>query len=426
MNIRILLLFVCAAPSVWTVAAQEKQEEKKNPVLSTPVMEERVSELMSDRVVTTTSTAIQGLMEVNENAALLNKENLMFPADELYGSDWDNRWVNPFHNKTVSLPDSFGIDCSTFVLPIDCPLKVTSNYGMRRRRMHRGIDLKVQIGDTIRASFNGKIRMRSFERYGYGYYLVVRHPNGLETVYGHLSKFLVSENDIVRAGDPIALGGNTGRSTGSHLHFETRFLGIDINPANIIDFKEGVPHQDLYVFRSVKSKGRNTNVYVGGNGQMAYHRVKSGDTLEKIARANGTTIDELCRLNGIKRTTILRIGQSIRCSSGGEVQVKEVKQAPKETTVKASLAAVSSMPETTTTKTKTKTTASAPTPKAAGQSSIAAAAGDDAQPVYHRIQQGDTLGALAKRYGTSIQKICQLNGISRTTILKLGRSIRCS
>ena len=114
------------------------------------------------------------------------------------------------------MPDSCVIDCSTFVLPMDSMTRVTSKYGPRRRRMHKGIDLKVQIGDTIRAAFDGKVRIKNFERRGYGYYLVIRHPNGLETVYGHLSKFLVGVNDIVRAGDPIALGGNTGRSTGSH------------------------------------------------------------------------------------------------------------------------------------------------------------------------------------------------------------------
>ena len=96
------------------------------------------------------------------------------------------------------MPDSCVIDCSTFVLPMDSMTRVTSKYGPRRRRMHKGIDLKVQIGDTIRAAFDGKVRIKNFERRGYGYYLVIRHPNGLETVYGHLSKFLVGVNDIVR------------------------------------------------------------------------------------------------------------------------------------------------------------------------------------------------------------------------------------
>lgn len=90
--------------------------------------------------------------------------------------------------------------------------------------MHNGLDIKVYIGDTIRAAFSGKVRMVKYERRGYGKYVVIRHENGLETVYGHLSKQIVDENQYVEAGEPIGLGGNTGRSTGSHLHFE-RVLG---------------------------------------------------------------------------------------------------------------------------------------------------------------------------------------------------------
>jgi len=237
------------------------------------LMDKRVSELMADRVGFKKDIALKELAEINEKAELEARENLMFPADELYG-EWTNEWVNPFRGKKVDMPDSCVIDCSTFVLPMDSMTRVTSKYGPRRRRMHKGIDLKVQIGDTIRAAFDGKVRIKNFERRGYGYYLVIRHPNGLETVYGHLSKFLVGVNDIVRAGDPIALGGNTGRSTGSHLHFETRFLGQAINPADIIDFENSIPHQDQYVFRNVKINGRKSNIYTSSNSQMVYHRVK--------------------------------------------------------------------------------------------------------------------------------------------------------
>ena len=136
------------------------------------------------------------------------KENLMFPADELYGSNWENRWVDPFRGAAkVNFPDSFAIDCSSFVYPIaiDSMARITSKYGPRRRRMHKGIDLKVLKGDTIRAAFNGKVRIKAFERRGYGYYVVLRHPNGLETIYGHLSKILVEENQIVRDDLPVLI-----------------------------------------------------------------------------------------------------------------------------------------------------------------------------------------------------------------------------
>lgn len=289
-----------------------KGPDNKGIEKSAQIMGERVSELMADRIKK--DAILKDLATINEVTLeeLMERERLMFPADELYGSHWDNTWVNPYARANITFPDSANIDCSQFVIPIDGDVRVTSKYGMRRRRMHRGIDLKVQVGDTIRAAFDGKIRMRSFERRGYGNYVVMRHPNGLETVYGHLSEFLVEENQIVRAGEPIGLGGNTGRSTGSHLHFETRILGIDINPAEIIDFENGVPHKDLYVFKNVKVNGRSTNIYTSSDTHFVYHRVKSGDTLGAIARRYGTNVSELCRINGIKSTTTLRIGQSLR------------------------------------------------------------------------------------------------------------------
>ena len=415
MSIKTFLFICCAAVMVSTANAENpvKPETPETPNHPThKFMDKRVSELMADRVGFKKDMALKELAEINEKAELEARENLMFPADELYG-EWTNEWVNPFRGKKVDLPDSCVIDCSTFVLPMDSMTRVTSKYGPRRRRMHKGIDLKVQIGDTIRAAFDGKVRIKNFERRGYGYYLVIRHPNGLETVYGHLSKFLVGVNDIVRAGDPIALGGNTGRSTGSHLHFETRFLGQAINPADIIDFDNSIPHQDQYVFRNVKINGRKSNIYTSSNSQMVYHRVKSGDTLGKIARIYGTTVNELCRLNGLKSTSMLRIGQSIRCSAD-ETAVKATPKAQtqkksatsgssEKITVQASSSATASLGENTNTMNDT-----------------------EATPVYHRIKSGDTLGAIAKRYGTSVSKLCELNGITKTTVLRLGRSLRCS
>lgn len=171
------------------------------------------------------------------------------PEGDIYTEGWDSDRVNCYANMTV--PDRIEINVSKFHMPT-APTYVTSPYGYRRRfrRMHKGVDLKVQIGDTIYAAFDGRVRLTKFEgrRKGYGYYVVVRHTNDLETVYGHLSKFLVEPGAYVKAGDPIALGGNTGRSTGPHLHFETRYMGYAINPMAIFDFANNVTHTDTYTF----------------------------------------------------------------------------------------------------------------------------------------------------------------------------------
>ena len=415
MSIKTFLFTCCAAVLVATADAKRpvKIVASSTPEQTQPshqLMHQRVSELMADRVGFKKDMTDK-LIEMDELEELETWEDLEYPADELYG-EWTNDWVDPFRGKKIDMPDSCRIDCSTFVLPLDTMTYVTSKYGPRRRRMHRGIDLKVQKGDTIRAAFSGKIRIRNYERRGYGYYLVVRHPNGLETVYGHLSKFLVERDEIVKAGQPIGLGGNTGRSTGSHLHFETRFLGQAIDPAEIIDFENSVPHQDVFVFRNVKINGRKSNIYTSSNNQMVYHRVKSGDTLGKIARMYGTTVNELCRLNGLKSTSTLRIGQSIRCSAGVE----------SGSTKKAATAKAKQPAKTTTNKTITVKADVSALP----QTVATATAASESAPVYHRIQSGDTLSAIARRYGTTVQRICELNGISKNTVLRLGRSLRCS
>ena len=187
--------------------------------------------------------------KIENNDLLLNQIKAREAAidNEVFNSFWNSESVNPY-GTAVTIPDHHDIDVSEFVSP--CPGHITSNYGYRSRfgRMHYGTDLKLQVGDTVRAAFSGKIRLTKYEGRGYGYYVVMRHENGLETVYGHLSRFLVKPNQYVKAGDPIALGGNTGRSTGPHLHFECRYLGIPINPAAIIDFENQVPHKDIFAF----------------------------------------------------------------------------------------------------------------------------------------------------------------------------------
>ncbi len=204
--------------------------------------------------------------------------------------------------------------------------KVSSYFGMRWGRMHYGIDLKVQVGDTIRAAFDGKVRICQYEGRGYGYYVVVRHSNGLETVYGHLSEFLVSEDEAVKSGEAIALGGNTGRSTGPHLHFETRFLGRPFNPAQIINFDTKLCYNDSYLVntKSISSPASSRNYAYekskktkkGSNkyASVKYHRIKKGDTLASIARRYGVTVKKLCSLNNLNSRTTLKTGKSLRVS----------------------------------------------------------------------------------------------------------------
>jgi murein DD-endopeptidase MepM/ murein hydrolase activator NlpD len=318
MKIRALLFICCTTILVSAVEAKIKEDEgAPKQIVHIEKMDKRVSELMADRVNIRKNMELKELATLSE-IEMEEKENLMFPADELYGSNWENRWVDPFRGAAkVNFPDSFAIDCSSFVYPIaiDSMARITSKYGPRRRRMHKGIDLKVLKGDTIRAAFNGKVRIKAFERRGYGYYVVLRHPNGLETIYGHLSKILVEENQIVRAGETIGLGGNTGRSTGSHLHFETRFLGIAINPIYMFDFPKQDIVADTYTFRKTKGvRSAGSHDTQVADGTIRYHKVKSGDTLSRIAKVRGVSVSTLCKLNRIKPTTTLRIGQVLRCS----------------------------------------------------------------------------------------------------------------
>ena len=241
----------------------------------------------------------------------IRAEQSEYPALSLY-PNWNNQYVHAYGNAII--PETYTIDLTGFHMPTPST-KITSPFGPRWRRMHNGLDLKVNIGDTIVAAFDGKVRIVKYERRGYGKYVVIRHDNGLETVYGHLSKQLVEENQLVKAGEVIGLGGNTGRSTGSHLHFGTRFLGIAINPIYMFDFPKQDIVADTYTFRKTKGVKRagshDTQV---ADGTIRYHKVKSGDTLSRIAKLRGVSVSTLCKLNRIKPTTTLRIGQVLRCS----------------------------------------------------------------------------------------------------------------
>lgn len=247
----------------------------------------------------------------------IKAEQEEFPSLDIYQS-WDNEFVNAYANAVI--PDTYTFDLTGFCMPTpNTKINDVFGYRPRRRRAHYGLDIKVNVGDTIRAAFDGKVRIvKNQGRRGYGKYIVIRHDNGLETVYGHLSKQIVKEDQLVRAGDVIGLGGNTGRSTGSHLHFETRFLGVAINPALMFDFEKQDVTADKYthVFKKQPAKrtSRSAASTAAADGKGVYYKVKNGDTLSKIASKQGVSVNQLCKLNGITTKTVLRIGQVLRCS----------------------------------------------------------------------------------------------------------------
>lgn len=274
------------------------------------------------------------------------KEEINY-ASKIYGDNWTNSAVNSY--KNMPKPEELVIDLRDFSMPIKSKV-VTSKFGYRARfhRNHYGLDIDGFTGDTIYAAFAGKVRIRKYNAGGFGYYIVIRHNNGLETLYGHLSKQLVNENQEVKSGQPIGLCGNTGRSYGSHLHFETRVLGEPINPALMFDIPAQDVVSDTYTYRSPNSRSRaTTNNVVAmhesarnqaqvaakvteNNSELAEntenadnarektvaakrkartHKVMKGESLYSIARQYNLTVKQLCKLNNITSKTRLMPGK---------------------------------------------------------------------------------------------------------------------
>jgi hypothetical protein len=226
----------------------------------------------------------------------------MVPSASIYRS-WNHMHVNPYDTDMVKKTDTTLICLKGY-----CPPKknyITSDFGFRRWRHHYGVDLKVQIGDTILSAFDGMIRICKYSR-SYGNYIVVRHYNGLETIYGHLSRSFVSINQLVQAGEPIGLGGSTGRSTGPHLHFEVRYLGQCINPHDIIDFDNYKLKSDTLMLSA------SHFAYLAEIRKIRYHKVRRGETLGHIAIRYGVPLRRLYQLNHLRKSKLLRIGQRIR------------------------------------------------------------------------------------------------------------------
>ena len=234
-----------------------------------------------------------------------------YPSQSMYKS-WDTYNLYPYNDALRRNDDEIDLvlqDTANFCNFVP-PIKglITSNFGWRDGRNHNGMDIDLQVWDPVKASFDGMVRISRYHP-GYGRVVVIRHYNGLETLYAHLHRLKVKPGDVVEAGQVIGLGGSSVKSTGSHLHFEVRFKGKPLNPRHLIDFNNNCLVSDS--LKLVKGKWSYNVIPLG----VDYHTVKKGEHLYGIARKYGTTISRLCLMNAIPRNKPLQVGQKIRVDS---------------------------------------------------------------------------------------------------------------
>ncbi len=308
------------------IADLQKQQPQRISTQATPKLVEPIDTLPtgSDRVK---------IILYNDNSWRYERDRAMAKDQEIYTRYWDTVKVQPYRDEvTLSrFPEAMAIDLvdslSGYHYPYKGKIHPNGKFGPRRRRNHRGIDLPLKTGDPIYATFNGRVRISQYNYGGYGHLVVIRHDNGLETYYGHLSERMVTPGQWVEAGQIIGLGGSTGRSTGPHLHYETRFYGQTFDPERIIDFETGDLRRETIVlkrsyfdihsnaeqdFEAEFAADEADKKAAEAKAAMRYHTVRSGDTLSGIAKKYGTTVTNICRLNGIKSTSVLRIGKTLR------------------------------------------------------------------------------------------------------------------
>lgn len=254
---------------------------------------------------------------LDENATLFTYlDNFEF-EERFHASHWNHMNVNMYNYDVTTLSDTFQVEVRNrlrgyeFVFPIKHRegYRITSGFGPRNMfgsKFHYGTDLEIKIGDTIVAAMEGRVRMVRNDQYGYGLYVMIAHENGLETLYAHMSKQLVKPGQWVTAGETIGLGGNTGRSTGPHLHFEFRFMGAPFDATRVCNFE----HCELKA--ETIDIDRTWFQHLTEMKKAVYYTVKPGDNLGAIAQRHGTTITNICKLNGISRNTILKVGRKLR------------------------------------------------------------------------------------------------------------------
>lgn len=273
----------------------------------------------------------------DDNTWFYVKNRDIIAADEVFTSHWSENVINSYNDvQLASLPLRNTICLIDSVSRWTCPVqtKVFSKFGYRHGRRHQGVDLPLKKGDPVKAAFDGRVRTTMYTS-GYGNLVVIRHENGLETYYGHLSKMNVHPGDWVTSGDVIGLGGSTGRATGPHLHFETRYMGFAFDPQWIADYESGRLHASVFVLKRTyldpsshyvpQSLDEEEDVYGADEAILAeeerraaelaairWHTVKSGETVSAIASKEHVSIQKIKDLNPGININKIRIGQKIR------------------------------------------------------------------------------------------------------------------
>ncbi|MCQ2156469.1 MAG: peptidoglycan DD-metalloendopeptidase family protein [Bacteroidales bacterium] len=289
-------------------------------------------------VVDSIATGVPGLTIVlfSDNTWKYDKADSFIEDCDVFAMAWDTEKVNPYQNPVDSLPEAWSVWMVDSLSSYHCPQtgRVTSQFGIHGRR-HQGVDISIPTGTPLYAVFDGKVRMSKYVG-GYGNLIVIRHNNGLETFYGHMSRRDLDSGAVVHAGDVIGLSGNTGRSTGPHLHFEARYQGLAFDPQRIIDFSTGNLCQRIMVLKrryfnassrydqdfddeflneeddkkALEEKRKKDEE--AARKAMVYHKVRNGENLGSIARKYHTTVNNICRLNGIKNANSIRAGRTLR------------------------------------------------------------------------------------------------------------------
>lgn len=231
------------------------------------------------------------------------------PQSYVYREYWDTTHVFPYTGEKNKADSTIVIYLDSYHYKGLCPVrgKIYSIF----TATHPGIDIALKKGDTIRSYYRGKVRFAAFHKNGYGNLVIIRHPNGLETFYAHLSLILADTNQWLEAGSVIGLGGSTGRSYAPHLHFETRYHDIPLNPFHFIDQSQFT----FYVSQEKPLKKENKTIK---NSVRVYHKIKKGDTLYNISKRYGTSIDKICGLNNITINTVVHPGDSLCVKNGGK------------------------------------------------------------------------------------------------------------